>query len=326
MVVMMWLLWQLALLLAMVSARHSKITPRNLTSLPRVPNLLPSEMPNMTDILLERFIIVPEHKLLFCYIEKVACTKFNGLFNAVRGISSKNMWYHNSAHSLGWKKDDLANALVDPEWQKAVFYREPLERFLSAFLSKCAGRHDRDGPAHCKRFFGLPKISATHFSHAVASLATLDRGTAAFKQIETEFDAHFTRQAKFCGGLDRTLQYYDTVVQLTHDTAREEVVKMLEKSGIAPANVPNFDKFFPPSNSDQGALSGRGRKRHTTSADAHIQQYYSRNELTATVVSHFLEDYLLFGIKAPPWVLTAIEHSKKIEHSPEEIAEMINDL
>lgn len=67
MVVMMWLLWQLALLLAMVSARHSKITPRNLTSLPRVPNLLPSEMPNMTDILLERFIIVPEVSVGFVW-------------------------------------------------------------------------------------------------------------------------------------------------------------------------------------------------------------------------------------------------------------------
>ena len=39
--------------------------------------------PNLTDELLDRFIVIPEYKMVFCYSEKVGCTMFNKIFTTV---------------------------------------------------------------------------------------------------------------------------------------------------------------------------------------------------------------------------------------------------
>lgn len=112
--------------------------------------------PRLTDEFLSRFLLVPEHKLLFCWIDKVGSKAFNQLFRDVRraanstllaeeaagignGNSTRNnntlrsVWRQNRAiedHGVGGK-EGLAEILADPAWHKAVFYRgEEKKAFL----------------------------------------------------------------------------------------------------------------------------------------------------------------------------------------------------
>ena len=49
-------------------------------------------LPVLTNTHLDRFIVVPEYNLLFCYIEKVGCTMFNKLFlRYVNVLESRNL-------------------------------------------------------------------------------------------------------------------------------------------------------------------------------------------------------------------------------------------
>ena len=77
--------------------------------------------PSLTDRHLDRFIVVPEIKLLFCYIEKVGCTAFNGLFLKLRqtlgGQSNKaSLWFSNTPQKHHINKAKLEEMLVDPAW------------------------------------------------------------------------------------------------------------------------------------------------------------------------------------------------------------------
>ena len=189
--------------------------------------------------------------------------------------------------------------LLNDTWHKAVFYREPLERFLSGFRSKCEPGHDAD-IFHCTSAFGTQRST---FVNAVQHLAAMDDQ---HKDADQSIDVHWQRQARFCGGLENTLQYYDTIEELKRDTAHEKVSNLLTKVGIPKpisATFPIFDSIIPPSKEDRGDLL-----KHQTNAGSSLKQYYKNPSMTNTVISHYLEDYLLFGIKAPLWAVSSLEH------------------
>lgn len=294
---------------------------------------------------LNRFIVVPEYKLLFCYIEKVACSSFNRLFAELRGQRSTEgrngrvRWYLNTPEMHKMEKGALERILVDSTWHKAVFYREPLERFLSGYRSKCEPGHDFD-MGHCASEFdpefrtqdhvdehGNENASIWHrikpknisFVDAVTHLAQLDRDEKAEDQ---QVDVHWKRQARFCGGLENTLQYYDTVEELRVETARRKVIKMLTKVGVPlpiRSSVPHFDALFPPpwgaatgkkrKKQKSGSLAGGGPAGHGTVAGASLEVYYTSTALSTIVMEHYMEDYLLFGIKAPAWANASLPAS-----------------
>ena len=238
---------------------------------------------------------------------KVACTQFNNLFNEITGGRPVYLdwpWYRNSPKVVGWSKQQLEDAIVDPAWHKAIFYREPMERFLSGYRSKCERRHDKDGANHCKKYFGRKRIA---FETAVDAVASVDRKMSHAEQLAESFDVHWTRQSKYCGGLDRSLQYYDTVVRVDKNTAREEVRTMLNKSGIDASRLTKFDKLFP-----EGKAGNTGKnKGHVTASDAHMLEYFKTFQLTNIIKQHYVEDYRVFGIQAPSW---AVDEEAFLEH------------
>ncbi|CAN0061183.1 unnamed protein product [Phaeothamnion confervicola] len=268
-------------------------------------------MPQLTDTLLDRFIVIPEVKLLFCYIEKVkrqratfaapydrmthqkrklpmlppilrewrtathgACLlslavsffpqpgcvnchlnpcalmpfsqvgalTFNSLFANLQfqfdlaknqKAEGRGVWFSNTPAKFGMERSDLEAALVNPAWTKAVFYRDPVVRFLSGFRSKCEAGHDEDW-SHCSITFGERWPS---FSAAVARMAVPE------PRVE---DEHFRPQAEFCGGLETTLAHYDFVSELTTPEAmRADTVALLHAVGVNELTVPGFNQLFP---------------------------------------------------------------------------------
>ena len=90
-------------------------------------------------------IVNEEFKLVFFHIPKVACTQWLQLFRRMQGWED---WRErvgglpytpavNGLHYLADYNMSVANEmLTSPAWTRAVFVRDPKERFLSAYLDK----------------------------------------------------------------------------------------------------------------------------------------------------------------------------------------------
>lgn len=85
--------------------------------------------PKLSSELLNRFLVVPEYKILMCYIEKVACEAFNRLFVELRApfdprmLRGRSAWGKNVPTRHNWTRQDLEMALSNPTWHKVVFLR-----------------------------------------------------------------------------------------------------------------------------------------------------------------------------------------------------------
>ena len=80
----------------------------------------------------------------------------------------RQLWFRNTPEHHYLNKSDLAHLLLDPRWTRAVFYRNPKSRFLSAFRSKCEHR-DHDGKARCENAFKQTNISFVEAMEALKS-------------------------------------------------------------------------------------------------------------------------------------------------------------
>ena len=83
--------------------------------------------------------ISPENKLLITTIPKVACTEFMKLMIRMSGARNWRMDPHFRPKNpvLSRLKPPEASAILnDRSWTKAVFFRDPAERLLSAYLDK----------------------------------------------------------------------------------------------------------------------------------------------------------------------------------------------
>jgi hypothetical protein len=95
-------------------------------------------------------IVVKEYKLLFFSVPKVACTTFKFLFRRIQGVKDwdnqdsdyglpHNPKYNNLKYLSDYSLQEASEMMTNPEWTKAIFVRDPKERFLSAFLDKGLG-------------------------------------------------------------------------------------------------------------------------------------------------------------------------------------------
>ncbi len=91
-------------------------------------------------------IVIPEYKLVFFTIPKVACTQWKLLFRKMLGFPDwdpavKLVHLHSPlSNGLKYISDytvkEAQEMLTSDEWTRAVFVREPKERIISAFLDK----------------------------------------------------------------------------------------------------------------------------------------------------------------------------------------------
>lgn len=95
-------------------------------------------------------IIVPEYKLAFFSVPKVACTTFKFLFRRMSGaqrwdsqdfklILPHNPKYNGLKYLWDFPLEEATEIMTSPEWTRAIFVRDPKQRFLSAFLDKSIG-------------------------------------------------------------------------------------------------------------------------------------------------------------------------------------------
>ncbi len=282
--------------------------------------------------------VVPSHRLLFCVIDKNANTAFEDLLCSLARDSqpawlrwAASVWRTWADFELGcqWEATSptrmgmsLAEARAaferrTPGWTSAVFVRDPLERFLSGWLSKCTDGHDPDREV-CSDVFGAPNAS---FAQAVATISALEGDLP-----EGWAQAHFRLQSSFCGGAVGRRGAFDLVYVLDRSTSRRDVADMLARVGVPkPSRATRaFDYHFgaplgdaaPPRPSDAAAPRpsdtppaglGGGSFAHVTAAASHLSQYYSEVSLVRAVLAHYAPDYRLVpGLRVPAWAVDAV--------------------
>lgn len=153
----------------------------------------------------------PRHSL-FCMIPKNACSEFLALMMRAHGLSSEHwnppargrhqeyVHFDDARSDMFFGDGDsqiLEGILRNKTWIKSVFLRDPVERFISAYLSK------------------IRNITNT-WAHAAPSWAgnlTIDQFVTVFESEGHPHDLtdpHFRPQSSLCG-LSETLSQYDFI-------------------------------------------------------------------------------------------------------------------
>jgi hypothetical protein len=294
------------------------------------------------------FRVVPDRKLLFCDISKNANQAFSDLLCSLMRASEQPEWKRRLASqlrtwddfeqgctwistnpaSVGLTEDDTWAAFDHqlPGWTSAVFVRDPLDRFLSGYRSKCEPGHDPDRHV-CGYVFGANDAS---FEEAVrvinATDGDLKSGTA---------EDHFRLQSAFCHGAVGEGRF-DVYYLLDRTTSRRDVADMLKRVGVDDPSAASaaFNYHFPsqPPPPPSGKLpvpatggqpqdphlptAGTEAAAETTSAPKHIYgggehvtnsggvsartKYYSNPALVAAVLRHCKQRAAQIASPHPP--------------------------
>ena len=180
---------------------------------------------SLSNELIGNFVVLPEQRVLLCTIDKCANTLLAYAAARVSGISS--------VHKIGASRDntyakvrytgsaeDVAQLLFDPQantgWRRAVVLRDPVERFVSAYVSKCLQCNATiggDGCYNCHSALGLPR--------RVDRVPTLAETVDALTRIGPRRvrNPHWVPQARFCGGLARNWRAYTHVLPFANVSA-----------------------------------------------------------------------------------------------------------
>jgi len=242
------------------------------------------------------YIIIPSKRLLFCSIAKVGSTSFLSLFNR---LSNDTIAY---GTVQGEKIAEILNFEFQPDlikntsWSKVLFFRDPLERFLSAYLSKCTPGHDSIN-SHCP-LLGQSDMSFTklirYFKH--------------HNEFKTIKDPHWRPQHTFCGGLFDTLKYFDGVYHFSRPSLHNTVTDMLERFGFFPSvdsNVKRHVQRVFPLNSKLERLK-MSKTGHNTYADFQLQNYFTNHSEIDVVLNIYRGDYDIFNLTVPLWTSTLL--------------------
>lgn len=209
--------------------------------------------------------------MVFCWIQKVGCTRFKKVFN---DLHMQLNFANRPERHYNYK-----DILRDPKIHKAMFFREPMSRFLSGYLDKCGDRTR----VYCVRVFGVKDIT---FPDAVFKLKELD---------PNKLDGHFHAQTKHCGGLTKEIlrTVFTTVEELQDQaTTRQAMQKLMQYFHLTEKQ---FNNIYPIEKSG-----------HATDANEKLQRYYNDPQLVGVVVKYFLEDYRTFEIALPEFAQQAL--------------------
>lgn len=243
--------------------------------------------PQHSDGWSNRLLVVPELKFAFCFIEKNACTQFNTLMNHLNGIykNGNAVFLKSSYETLGL---NLADITPENGWRRGIFLRDPAERLLSAWYSKCIAWED-DG------YSCLGGARATEADATLKFQTMVREFLPTYGQLQKDrwggaYNAHYDQQTHFCG--HQGIESYDYVGFVSNNASRvhEQVMEML----VTTARVP--PERLPEVTSDVDFIFPRDRVAgHSTNSTGAIGAFYADPAVAAGVREFFAEDYDLLS-------------------------------
>lgn len=224
--------------------------------------------------------VYPPRKFAICLIEKNACSTWNHLLHPVLhdeegGSNSSPAGSPYPDLSVSKKSQEkfgehgIESVFQDPTATRAVFLREPLERFASAFMNKCI---KPEGQSICP-------IQTRVFRHAVEWALRTDM---------TDVDGHWLPQAFHCE-LDKRIHGYNVIGLMQAHTLSHDAERLLARVGLERFNI--FQQ----------------RTANSTSINSTIVlQKLFTPAAAQKLIAHLHYDYDLFGFpRVPAWVAGA---------------------
>mmetsp|Transcript_43695 Transcript_43695/g.76631 ORF Transcript_43695/g.76631 Transcript_43695/m.76631 type:complete len:369 (+) Transcript_43695:95-1201(+) len=229
----------------------------------------------------EGLYVNPEANFAFCTIEKNACSSWAAIISK---LESHNVSNNDVVWGITQDTFTVAKAnevFQNPSSTRAVFVRDPLERFLSAFLDKCFS-------IGCKNIYcGMRSQEQTKagqqitFSQAVSWL---------LKKDLSELDGHYKPQAKHCE-LERRVKEYNVIGHMESSNLASTASCLLEHAGLERLNVIS---------SKAGSEPFWQQKEGEQTVD-YLMKFYTPKSAKA-VYDAFAIDYQTFDLPRPAWM------------------------
>jgi hypothetical protein len=229
--------------------------------------------------------------LRVCRIEKVASDSWREIHKKVkRDNNSSPLRIGAGTAGLGWTGPTTRN------FPRVVFFRDPLERFLSGYINKCI-RPDRRKEGHCEPdgIYDL-RGGLSHPQGLQSFLST----------FPLAWNVHFVPQALYCDGLFRTWREYEFVGSMDDLRFKNDMQRLIRRyPGPLVKYIQDEFPFLKDDNSTsfRAALpSGKnGQGGHATHASKQVLDYYNPDSVRMAL-QYYSIDYVTLNLTIPEWV------------------------
>ena len=151
----------------------------------------------LTNYGLNRLAVVPNMFLIVCTIDKCAQTTQLELLRHL--ANQKPLRKGQNPFTLSSKnREYLHQNLQNDSWKKMVVIRDPVERFVSAYKSKCL-LADEDGHRHCSHEFKIPQQNMS-IDIVIAHL-----------EKKKSSNYHWSLQSETCGGIHNYIHHFTII-------------------------------------------------------------------------------------------------------------------
>eukprot|EP01084_Bolivina_argentea_P286833 492104_1 len=245
-----------------------------------------------------KFVMLKDsnHKLTYCPIAKNANTLFKNLFYTIfknntmmfkrTGFGNLFLRFNGSNDSdiLVGSQDEYYNILNDTKWQKLVILRDPVERFLSAFLNKC---YKKKKNKQCND--GGKTSNFTLFAERMFDRLKNHNGIG--------INHHFMPQHLFCD-LYKTYKYYNHVIVYNFDSIGNDTLHFLKLMNLSEyynywGTYKNETMFIKPTHPTYNV---------STNKSSFYKQWFKTKKFAMQCIEMFQTDYVLFNLSAPEWI------------------------
>jgi len=237
-----------------------------------------------------------------CMIEKVANTQWRKVFFRMNGAyapnATKKMPFTPQRYN---RTTRIRVPMPQQTYPSFVFLRDPLERFLSAYLDKCYLSMHRRIDHHCEPniLFNNPSTKVTLMEGLFNNTngAILQKKEAFEMYVDTiplRWNMHFFPQSLYCDGLYRTIDNYDFVGYMGPHFYKD-LDEIAHRYGGRFAQ--EVHKVF---DLDKHIAADTINKGVETSAPTQVKDFYSPRSLRR-VLEYVSIDYVFLEMPVPQW-------------------------
>lgn len=244
--------------------------------------------------------VLPEYNFEFCTIPKVGSTMWEHIFLKMLTHNKSAIHYKIEADRLwryGEPRLDSNTVFSNPNSVRAVFVRDPLARFLSAFLDKCTSPK----PAH-------PTISAVCNGSAIMK-SVVAYVLGAQSQTEQDLDFHWWPQTTFCG-TNNFVKEYSFIGLYKTETFGQDSACLMEVAGLQEYNTLgdlNNTPFWGSSQKDFRESTPNNIFKTTETTDTKSENELMKKIFTPQAARDLIEfykiDYTTFKLPEPVWLI-----------------------
>jgi hypothetical protein len=233
--------------------------------------------------------------LCMCRIEKVSSDRWRKVAERFRGGETDTERGTRRAGN-GWTKETDG-------FPHAVFFRDPLERFLSGYIDKCL-KNKYEG--HCK------PDSTSDLIDGFSKPQGLNSYLSTFP---LSWNVHFVPQALYCDGLFRRIQDYEFVGSMADDRFKNDLLRLIRNyspasHGHDPSSSSSWERYIrnefrfldeETNSTDFRASLLRRKVDHATHASGSVLEYYDADSVRMAL-QYYSIDYVTLNLTIPKWV------------------------